>query len=278
MGNKLLIRIMLVLILTSFCVLATACPQKSTVNPVTTSVSPDDTAAAAARQATVDALSSLSSGYALPKTDYNTPDSVRQEGWFDVNDYFSILTHLSMQPGYVLDYVYHNGGSAAQPYLYARKIDSKPFNTLEELTETYVDKTKDHTYDYLSYVQTDDTNESFFQYITLRIMGGQFYLWWHANYNDHTITCDYTSLKALFAKTASFLEQTVPLDIQKEAQRLDLAPSVKINKDTVTVRVVIFTKWGGFIEETYSITRTFPHITEDIKTKTLVPWQINITF
>lgn len=271
---------MLILILTCFCFLATACPpaQKTTENSDTTSVSPDDTAAAAARQTTVDALSSLWSGYALPKTDYNTPDSARQEGWFDVNEYFSILTHLSMQPGYVLDYVYHNGGSAAQPYLYSRKIDSKPFNTLEELTETYVDKTKDHTYDYLAYVQTDDTDESFFQYITLRIMGDQFYLWWHANYNDHTITCDRTRLETLFAKTASFLEQTVPLDIQKEAGRLGLAPRVEINKDTVTVRVVIFTKWGGFIEETYTVTRTFPHITKDIKTKTLVPWQINVTF
>ncbi|MCJ7742943.1 MAG: hypothetical protein MUO99_00045 [Dehalococcoidales bacterium] len=239
---------------------------------------------ATARQAMVDALSSLSSGYTRPEVGYNTPDSARLEGWFDVNEYFSVLTHLSMQPGYTLDYVYHNiGGEDAHPFLYARKIGSKPFSTLDELAQTYNDSTNwydsDHIYDYLTYVQTDGSEESFFQYIVLRIMGGQFYLWWHANYNDHTIICDHTGMEAILSE---FTQQgaivTMPSSVQEKARRLDLAPKVVINKDTVSVRVVIFTKWGGFIEETYTITRMFPHMIKDIRTMTLVNWDSNIMF
>jgi len=144
--------------------------------------------------------------------------------------------------------------------LYARKIDA----------------TENYDYDYLAYVQTDDTEESFFQYIVLSIMGEQFYLWWHAAYNDYTIICDRTGLEAVLSDT--YFDNTLPAEVQKEARRLDFAPQVEINNDTVTVRVVIFTKWGGFIEETYTITRAFPRIIEDIETKTLVEWSINITF
>lgn len=177
MRNNTLIRSILILILTCFYVFTASCTtvQKSTESPNIVSVSPDDTVAAA-RQATVDALSSLPSGFTVPEVYYDTPDFARLEGWFDVNAYFSVLNHLSLQPGYILDYVHHNNGSGAQPYLYARKIDSKPFNTLDELNNAYIDKAIDHTYDYLAYVQTDDTEESYFQYITLHIMGGQFYL------------------------------------------------------------------------------------------------------
>ena len=31
---------------------------------------------------------------------------IKGEGWFDINDYFSVLPHISMKYGYVLDYVY----------------------------------------------------------------------------------------------------------------------------------------------------------------------------
>jgi len=259
MGNSTLARSILIPIFTCFCVFAASCTPtpEPTESPI--SVSSDDSVAAA-RQATVDAMSALPSGYEEPEIGYDVPDSPRLEGWFDVNEYFSVLNHLSMQPGYTLDYVYHNSGSGAQPYLYARKIDA----------------TENYDYDYLAYVQTDDTEESFFQYIVLSIMGEQFYLWWHAAYNDYTIICDRTGLEAVLSDT--YFDNTLPAEVQKEARRLDFAPQVEINNDTVTVRVVIFTKWGGFIEETYTITRAFPRIIEDIETKTLVEWSINITF
>jgi hypothetical protein len=281
------ILIRLIPVFACFCVFAVSCipAQNSTTDTTIVTTIPNGSAAAV-RQTMVDTMHSLPSGYKVPDVNYNTPDSVRLEGWFDVNEYFPLLTHLSMQPGCTLDYIYHYGGSAAQPYLYARKIEDKPFSTYAELAQTYNDQTyidtiKNHAYDYLGYVQTDDTEESYFQYVALRIMGGQFYLWWHAAYNDKIIICDQTGLEALFSDVNSYSSrfgQTLPAEVQDEARRLDFTPKVEITGDTVTVRIVIFTKWGGFIEETYTIARTFPHIISDIKTKTLVPWQINLTF
>lgn len=281
-GNNVVIRSMLIPIFTCFCILSASCAstEQPAKTPGNASV-PSDDSVAAARQVTVDAMNMLPSGYEKPEVGYDVPDSPRLEGCFDVNQYFFVLTHLSPQPGYTLDYVYANSGSDARPYLYARKIDSKPYSTTDELAktysdETYIDATKDHDYDYLAYVQTDDSEEGYFQYVVLYIMGGQFYLWWHANYNDRVIICDHAGLEKTFAATQPPFQP--PTDVQNKARLLDFAPKVEISKDTVNVRVVVFTDWGGFIEETYTITRAFPHIIKDVKTKTLVEWNANVTF
>ena len=261
----------LILIVTLAGVLNASCTPKE---------KPADTALAAARQATVAAMQALTSGYEAPEVGYNFPDSARQPGWFDVNDYFSVLTHLSMQPGYTLDYIYHSSGSGAAPFLYARKTDSQPYTMLDELAATYPDheywSESDHYNDYLAYVRADDSEEAYFQYVVLEIMGGQFYLVWHAGYNDATIMCN---SMALDQKTAlSYFDITLPPEVQQKAAKLDVSPKVEIGKDTVNVRVVIFTKWGGFIEEIYTITRTFPHTIKDIKVNTLVKWNCGIMF
>ncbi|NLT28441.1 MAG: hypothetical protein GXX97_05150 [Dehalococcoidales bacterium] len=95
----------------------------------------NDLSLARSRQKTVDAMRSLINGYSLPR-EYWTVDSARLEGWFDVNAYFSVLSHLSMQPGYTLDYVYHGRQLEGHPYMYARRVDSKPFSSLKELTQS----------------------------------------------------------------------------------------------------------------------------------------------
>lgn len=115
-------------------------------------------------------------------------------------------------------------------FLYARKVDSKPYSTMEELAQTYndgtyMDTTKNHAYDYLGYVQTDSTEEAFFQYVVLRVMEGQFYLWWHAAYNDKMIICDQTRLDALFSDVNSYSSRfgrTLPAEVQDEARRWTL--------------------------------------------------------
>ena len=64
--------------------------------------------------------------------------------------------------------------------MYARPEAQEPFKTeaeLEAAPET----------GYLDYVQTDGSEEGFFQLALLTLMGDQFYLWWHANYNDQQI-------------------------------------------------------------------------------------------
>ena len=59
-------------------------------------------------------------------------DGLKNGKEFDVNTIFTILTHISMQEGYVLDYVYLSDGTQGGPILYIRPIDSTPFKTYEE--------------------------------------------------------------------------------------------------------------------------------------------------
>jgi hypothetical protein len=259
------------------CVLSVSCINTNRENPA-------DNSLAASRQATVDAMHSIRSGYIRPEVGYDTPDSPRLEGWFDVNTYFSVLNHLSMQSGYTLDYIYHNiSGADAHPFLYARKTDSKPYSSLGELAQTSGDASKwyesDHSYDYLAFIKADGSEESFFQLVVLRIMGGQFYLWWHANYNDHAIICDPTGLESIITNfSGQDAIVKMPSAVQEKARHLDFSPKVEISQDTVNVRVVIFTQWGGFIEETYNIARLFPHSIKEVKTQTLVKWNSGLMF
>src|SRR4030042_4088683 len=55
---------------------------------------------------------------------YEVPEHLRQENCikngteFDVNEYFNVMTNLSIEPGYVLDYVYKFEFLGGQPFLY----------------------------------------------------------------------------------------------------------------------------------------------------------------
>ena len=62
--------------------------------------------------------------------DFNT--CIKGEGWFDINDYFTVLPHIAMQDGYVLDYIYYHYGTGGHPLVYARAEDQKPLKNYEE--------------------------------------------------------------------------------------------------------------------------------------------------
>jgi hypothetical protein len=213
------------------------------------------------------------------------PDAVKTGKEFDANAYFSVLDHLSVQPGYMLDYVYDYNGSGGSPVIYARSEAQDPYLTFSEYyTDTIGDLPWEEWYEvsrfeYLDHIQVDDSAEGFFQYVVLRKMGTQFYLVWHANYNDDRIICDQGLLEELVASLAEpEFGLALSPELQDQARALDLAPRVEIGEDAVEVRVVIFTKWGGFIEERYTITRSFPHKVTKEETETIVPYDCGINF
>jgi hypothetical protein len=273
-------------------VLSPGLPDKSnsTNTPSTTQlpVFTLDPAPPSAYQQVVDSLRSLATGAPIPasfKVGNSSDQSyLRPVDAFDVNNYFTVLNHLTMQPGYVLDYIYHDYSLGAQPYIYARKTSDPPFNTLTELTNTlkegnlpFYDQNK-LLYTYLEHVRVDDTPEGFFQFISLRITGAQFYLFWHAGLSDHKIICDLEALdKTLLSLRGLYGQSDEKLfDVQKQSRNLDLGPQIEIQDNSVIVKVVIFSKWGGLIREEYTITRQFPHKVIDSKTVTLIPYNCGI--
>jgi hypothetical protein len=202
-----------------------------------------------------------------------TDNPVKQGGEFDVMQYFEVLDHLSVQPGYALDYVYHYDGMGGYPILYAYPVDQTPYATEADLTAA------GETANYLDHIQTNDTPESYFQFVLLALKGEQFYLNWHANYNDTQVVCDNADAKDIVAMLNGDFGYRMPLVSRLRAYLLgNVTPSVIIGEQTVEVRFVTFTRWGGFYLTTYTISRSFPHTIQDVQEKSLIPYDCGIMF
>ncbi len=207
-------------------------------------------------------------------------DAVRTGDEFDVNRYFSVLTHLSMQAGYDLDYVYYFDDLGSRPILYARPIGTLSHSTYADYRKTVgSDSFQDLASKYVDYIQVDGTQQGFFELAVLWTLGDQFYLGWHANYNDAMIIADREALERLLTSYLEFgFGKGLPLDIQIRARFLQLEPSIEIEDDTVLVKFLIFTKWGGFIQESYMISRTFPHRIFKEEHTTLIEYDCGVNF
>ena len=231
-------------------------------------------------QSIVDSMESLTQNLLLPEH-MRKEDAVKTGKEFDVNKYFSVLNHLSMQPGYTLDYVYFFNMMGGSPFIYAREIDKSPYLTLSKYKEALGEISSDKPRDwYMDHIQIDDTAEGYFQFIVLYIMGRQFYLYYHGLSDDAKIVCDRAIAKNILAELSNpNIIWAKPDFTQKfRARFLKLKPRIKFSADRVLVRIVIFTKWGGFIQRSYSISRNFPHIILREEEKTLVYYNCAVMF
>lgn len=206
------------------------------------------------------------------------PDSVKTEDDFDVNQYWTVLDHLSMRSGYVLDYVYQYDGMGGYPVLYARPAQAAPYKTYSEY-QAAMEKTPepDGAGLFTDYIELDGTAESYIQLAVLQVMANQFYLFWHANYNDLTIICDTESLETLVSQPDDF-GNDLPRDVQRAARALDPAPALETGRDTVKVELLTFSKWGGFGRLTYKFSRELPHRVEAREGEILVPYDCGVMF
>jgi hypothetical protein len=213
----------------------------------------------------------------------------------NLNAYFSYLDHLSIEPGYTLDYVEYGDDLGGKPIIYARLANQKPYTSYEELiqavgTPNYTERsylTLEHAYDYLSHIRVDDTSDGFLQLTILVTIGGQFNLNWHGLYDDTLVMCDKPDVGLADEAVKSFLEDnfledhtTLYLSDEtiKAAESLNMVPEVRLNADTSEVRMVIFTKWGGFIEYRYAIKRSFPHYFVEGTQNVLVEYDCGVSF
>lgn len=239
--------------------------------------SPGRAQEADARQAMIDALSALQAQWKIPDY-FMTADACKTGGEFDVNWYFSIFNRLAMEPGYTLDYVYRYTGMGGHPVLYARLTNQPPYQTFTAYTNIAGAITNLNMRDrYLDHVRTDGSAEGFFQLVVLRSMGDQFYLFWHALYNDEQILCTRDALEALLKQSDGF-GRNLPENVQQAARKLDPGPVVDCKGPSATVRILIFTRWGGFIRKTFAINRTFPHRILKEETEELARYNCGVCF
>jgi hypothetical protein len=220
----------------------------------------------------VDAISTLTGGLEIP-ANFQTSDPVKKGGEFDVMQYFSVLDRLSMQPGYVLDYAYHFDGMGGFPRLYARQIGQAPYATEADLSAA------GDTPGYLDFVQTDDSPESYFQLALLSLMGSQFYLYWHADYNESQIVCSKADVSEIVASlNGDFGYPILFVSRIRAALLKDVGPEVNVGDQTAEVRLATFSRWGGFYQQIFTISRFMPHTILDVQEKNLVPYDCGVMF
>ena len=231
----------------------------------------------------VDGINTIRKDLKIPDHFIRSP--LRQDSDFDVNQYFSVLTHLSMAPGYTLDYFIDSNGLGGRPAIYARKSTDAPFKNDADYSKS-IDAQKaslgaytplNHDSDYLAQVHIDGSHEGYFQYAAMALLAGQFYLEWHANYNDTRIICDTSDLK-LIDNELGFLNMKLPRNVAEASKKLDYTPGVSIDDQSVTVRFITFSKWGGFTENIFVLDKQSPFKAHDIRHIELVKYQVGIAF
>lgn len=198
---------------------------------------------------------------------------VKSGAEFDANDYFKVLTHISMEQEYALDYVYLVDFLGSFPNLYARPVDQPPYASMEDIPAgTELGDFRDH-------LRIQDVEQGYFEYVLADIMASQFYLVWHANYNDTQVVCNLGAAKDIVDATNSGdFGAKFTLEQQAQVRMLkDVEPLVRLTQDSAIVEVTTFTKWGGFMKRTYTISRTFPH-TVKMEDEILVRYDCGIMF
>ncbi len=227
-------------------------------------------------QDVVDEIKALTRGLPVPN-DLGDPDAPVTVGNFDPNRLLKPLDHLELQEGMVLDYVYWYDGMGGLPVLYAREEGTSSFESYQAYkAATSEDESSSN---YLDYIVGDDSEEGYFQWVVLQMMGDQFYLFWHANYNDAEIIASKERLEEVVDEISETDFGYTLSDSQKqEALRLDPAPEVEIMDDKVTVRVLWFTKWGGFYETIYTLTASAPYQIIDTQNEQLLPYECGVMF
>lgn len=218
------------------------------------------------------ALSPLYQDMGIIPEHFRVENPVENGTEFDPNLFIDALTHLSMEPGYVLDYVYTYDGMGGYPTLFARPVDSAPYLSWTDVPED--------AEDYLDHVQVDDTPEGYLQYVLFSQVAEQFYLYWHSGYNDSGAVCNSGDVKTII-KNISGGDFGLPISISGKIKALTLhqvEPVVALGDDTVTVEVITFTMWGGFYQETYTIQRSFPHTILEHEEENIVPYDCGIMF
>lgn len=219
------------------------------------------------------ALSDLRGNLAFPPY-FSSADAAKQGGEFDPNRYFEAFPALTMRAGYTLDWFYHQDGMGGYPVLYARPLSQPPY-----INESAYRAAGDQP-DYLRFVAPRDNPQGYFDYAAFAMTANQFYLDWHANYNDWRILCDSRDVEEVIGSLQTGSPPGRPMTSQQQQAARAIQnpePSVTLEDETATVSTLVFTKWGGFYRRTVTIARA-DHRIIDEQDQPLVEYDCGIVF
>jgi len=215
----------------------------------------------------------------------------RGEGSFEINEYFTVLTNIEMEDGWVLDYVFYDYYWGSNPIIYVREGNREPFkNYVEYANAKKAGAVAPNQYElvriikdldngvYENKIKINGTKEGFFEYVVLQELGGQFYLSWHSLYHDTRIICDPIRIDDIVRDIENKNLVEITADVLEQARSLNYEPVITFQDDLVKVSIMIFTKWGGFERVTYTIEREYPHNIVDIQKEVILGYYCGLTY
>jgi len=220
----------------------------------------------------------------------------KSDSEFKIDHYFNILDNLKLEKGWLVDYLYlqqHLGGEPIiTAYPESKKEEYKKI--INQINDNDFDSTAEeddseniiNTFlnyndvdNYLKHVVLDGSEESYFQFVILAKLGTQFALFWHALYNDGEFICTLKAAEKIIDRMGREAEDPESIENQlfdaetiEKVRKINFEPEINIKADKTVVRLVFFTKWGGFIEAKYILKNTFPHQIIGKETERLVEY------
>jgi hypothetical protein len=213
---------------------------------------------------------------------FATDDPSRLGTEFDPNTYFKVLGHLSMDDGFVLDYVYDYEGGNGFPLLYARSASAGRYSTCKEYERALggTDAVWEAEEAYLEHLRTDGSPEGFFELAVLHELGGEFYLAWHGGYRwTRVVVTPDDVLDIVIGHDTRDFGRAFTRAEKRAAFRMDVQPRIQfVGRREVIVSIVTFGNWRGFTRSTYRFRRAFPHWTAEPHVETLVDYSCGIRY
>jgi hypothetical protein len=193
-------------------------------------------------------------------------DSTDAEFIFDVNKYIKIFDHLTVKKGWALDCYYFYNKTGGSPIIYVRELS----NNKDSLLKTFKNRGIFQYCDSIplrKYVMPADNNKGLFQLLVLELLGSNFAKFWHSLYGHVDIVNSKKSIRRLL--NIKNFDQS----IKENIKRIDYSISSKEYNDSITYRWVVFSDWGGFYEDVFSIDKRNLHNYRRIKSSCLVKYE-----
>ncbi len=191
---------------------------------------------------------------------------------FEVNRFLKVFDKIKLKKGFTLDYTYHSGGLGGEPLIYTRKKEAPRLLPYE-----YIEKYS-NTRPYLNDITIEINPESFFQIAVFSQIVNQFYLFWHANYNDHQFIFSFEKVDDLLKHIPEDNKDNYGINRKdrEELRTISFEPQVNIKEEGAEVRCVMFSAWIGFYYNISFI--TWPNITIKNSREIIVPFDCGINF
>ncbi|WP_320054367.1 hypothetical protein [uncultured Acetobacteroides sp.] len=190
---------------------------------------------------------------------------------FDADAYFKIFDHLTIKKGWGLDCYYYRDKIGSSPYVYVRKLSNNKDSLLRTLGNRGIFRYSD-SIALNKYVVPTDSKKGLFQLLVLELLGSNFAEGSHFMYSHVDIISSKRAMKRLM-KVIDFDPK-----VKKRIKNIDFTISSKDYRDSVTYRWVVFTAWGGFYEDVFSINKKTPYTHRRIKRSHLEEYDCGILF